>query len=312
MKQIPFQAMNGRSVPAVVVGCMRQAGFSDNPFSPERMLAFIRSALENGAFYFDHADIYGMGRAEEVFGKALALDASIRREDLILQSKCGIRNGFYDSSKEHILEAADGILKRLNTEYLDVLLLHRPDALAEPEEIAEAFDLLYDAGKVRYFGVSNYTPGQIRLLQSCVRQKLIVNQMECSIVHAGMISAGIEANMTTEGSVDHDGGILDFCRSSGILMQAWSPFQISLREGSFIDSGRYPALNDELAALAGQYGTTKSGIAAAWLLRHPAQMQVVVGTSREERLAEIIRAGEIRLTREEWYRLYRAAGHILP
>ena len=307
MKQIQIKAMNGREVPAVIVGCMRQAGFTDTPFSPERMLQFIRSALENGACYFDHADIYGIGRAEEVFGKALALDPSIRREDLILQSKCGIQNGFYDSSKEHILEAVDGILARLQTDYLDVLLLHRPDALIEPEEVAEVFDILEESGKVRYFGVSNYTPGQIKLLKTCVKQKIAINQMECSIVHAGMISAGIEANMTSEGSFDHDGGILDYCRKKKITMQAWSPFQISLREGSFIDSDRYPELNQALEEIAQAYGTTKTGIAAAWLLRHPAQMQVVVGSSKEERLVEVAAASEICLTRPEWYRLYKAA-----
>ena len=312
MKQIKIQSMNGREVPAVIVGCMRQAGFTDNPFSPEEMRAFIDKAVENDAIYFDHADIYGIGRAEEVFGKAMALDPAIRREDLILQSKCGIQNGFFDSSKEHILEAVDGILERLQTEYLDVLLLHRPDALIEPEEVAEAFDLLESSGKVRYFGVSNYTPGQIELLKTCVKQDLVFNQMECSIVHAGMITQGIEANMTTEGSFDHDGDILNYCRKNGITMQAWSPFQISLRAGSFIDNENYPELNEALADLAEAHGSTKTGIAAAWLLRHPAKMQVVVGTSRVERLAEVIRASGIELSRPEWYRLYKAAGHILP
>ena len=312
MKKIIVRGMNGREVPAVIVGCMRQAGFTDHPFTPEQMLDFIRKALDKGAYFFDHADIYGIGRAEETFGKALALDPGIHREDLILQSKCGIQNGFYDSSKEHILEAVDGSLKRLQTDYLDILLLHRPDALMEPEEVAEAFDILESSGKVRYFGVSNYTPGQIELLKTCVKQKIIINQMECSIVHAGMISSGIEANMTSEGSFDHDGDILNYCRKNEIVLQAWSPFQISLHEGSFIDHDAYEKLNEELSALAEKYGTTKTGIAAAWLLRHPAGMQVVVGMSKSERLAEVIDAGEIQLTRKEWYALYTAAGHILP
>ena len=309
MKQIQIKGMN---VPAVIVGCMRQAGFTDNPFTPEQMLDFIQKALENGACFFDHANIYGLGRAEEVFGKALKLDPSLQRENLIIQSKCGIANRYYDSSKEHILEAVDGILKRLQTDYLDILLLHRPDALVEPEEVAAAFDILSESGKVRNFGVSNYTPGQIELLKTCVTQPLIINQMECSVVHAGMISSGIEANLTSEGSFDHDGEILNYCRKNGITLQAWSPFQISLREGSFIDNDRYPELNKELDVLAEAYGSTKTGIAAAWLFRHPANMQVVVGTSRPERLKEVIEASEIRLTREEWYRLYLAAGHILP
>jgi len=311
MKKIVIRK-TGQTVPAVVIGCMRQAGFTDHPFSPQQMNRFIHTAVENGANYFDHADIYGFGRAETVFGEAMALSSSLRREDLILQSKCGIRQGCFDSSKEHILEAADGILQRLQTDYLDVLLLHRPDALIEPEEVAAAFDQLYNSGKVRHFGVSNYTPGQISLLQRYLEQELIINQMELSIVHSGMISFGIEANMTSRGSVDHDGGILDYCRLHDITMQNWSPFQISLNAGSFIDSPEYPELNEQLGELSEKYGTDKAGIAQAWLLRHPAGMQVVIGTSREERLVELIKASEIVLTREEWYALYLSAGNILP
>ena len=312
MKKVTLKKA-GLEVPAVVIGCMRQAGFTGNPFTPQEMNRFIHIAMENGANYFDHADVYGMGRAERVFGEALRLtDSSIRREDLIIQSKCGIRQGCYDSSREHILKSADGILERLQTDYLDVLLLHRPDALMEPEEVAAAFDQLHKAGKVRWFGVSNYTPGQIALLQRYLDQELVVNQMECSLVHSGMIASGIEANMTSPGSVDHDGGILDYCRLNDITMQAWSPFQISLRDGTFLDNPDYPELNELLGSLAEKYGTTKAGIAEAWLLRHPAGMQVLIGTSKESRLAELIRASEITLTREEWYSLYLSAGHILP
>ena len=302
-----------QTVPAVVIGCMRQAGFSDDPFTPQQMNHFIHTAVENGANYFDHADIYGLGRSESVFGEALKLSgASLKRDQLILQSKCGIRRGCYDSSKKHILEAVDGILNRLQTDYLDVLLLHRPDALIEPEEVAEAFDQLYETGKVRNFGVSNYTPGQIALLQKYLKQELIINQMECSIVHSGMITFGIEANMTSDGSVDHDGGILDYCRLHDITLQAWSPFQISLKGGTFIDNSDYPELNAKLEELAEKYSTDKAGIALAWLLRHPAGMQVLVGTSKEERLVRLIQASEITLSHDEWYELYLSAGHILP
>ena len=312
MKKIKIRK-TGQEVPALIVGCMRQAGFTDQPFDAQQMNHFIHTAVENGANYFDHADIYGMGRSESVFGEALALSgASLKREDLIIQSKCGIRRGFFDSSRDHILEAVDGILQRLQMEYLDVLLLHRPDALIEPEEVAEAFDKLYHDGKVRHFGVSNYTPGQIALLQKYVEQELVINQMECSIVHAGMITFGIEANMKTPGSVDHDGGILDYCRLHDITLQAWSPFQISLHDGSFIDSPEYPELNEKLEEAAGKYGTDKAGIALAWLLRHPVGMQVLAGTSKEERLVSMIKASEIVLSREEWYAIYLAAGNILP
>ncbi len=311
MKTIKMRGFD-REVPAVVVGCMRQAGFTDKPFDPARMARFIRFAQERGANFFDHADIYGIGRAEQVFGDAMKLDPGIRREDLIIQSKCGLARGYYDSSKAHILEAVDGILSRLQTDYLDVLLLHRPDALIQPEEVAEAFDILEQAGKVRNFGVSNYTPGQIRLLKKCVKQELIANQMEFSIVHSGMVAAGMEANMRTDGSFDHDGGVLDFCRLEDITIQAWSPFQIALHDGPFIGNPDYPELNTALNELAEKYGTTPTGIAAAWILRHPANMQVIAGTAREERLGEIIAASGICLERPEWYRLYLAAGHILP
>ena len=218
MKKITIKGMN-EQVPALVVGCMRQAGFTDKPFSPEQMNHFIHTAVENGANFFDHADIYGLGNAEKVFGQALAGDSSIRREDLIIQDKCGIQRGYYDSSKEHIIEAVEGSLKNLQTDYLDILLLHRPEALFEPEEVAEAFDILHKAGKVKYFGVSNYRSRQIDLLQKYTDQKLIVNQMELSIVHSGMIAQGMEANMTTINASDRDGQILDYCRYNDITAE---------------------------------------------------------------------------------------------
>ena len=299
-------------VPSVLVGCMRQAGFTDKPFTPQEMNAFIHAALELGACWFDHADIYGGGRAETVFGEAWAQDASIRREDLILQSKCGVRGWGYDSSRDYILTAADNSLRRLKTEYLDLLVLHRPDALIEPEEVAEAFSRLKSAGKVRFFGVSNYTVGQLKLLQHYVEQPLIVDQVEFSLAHACLVSSGIEMNMATVGGADRDGGLLDYCRLHDITIQTWSPFQIGLWDGTFIGNADYPELNKLLEELAGKYGTSPTGIAAAWILRHPARMQLVAGTSSSERLKEIVEAGEITLSREEWYRLYKAAGHEIP
>ncbi len=311
MKKRKIKGFPGE-VPAVLVGCMRQAGSTGHPFTPKDMNAFIHAALEMGANWFDHADIYGGGRSESVFGEAWSQDTSIRREDMILQSKCGICRWGYDASREHILSAVDGILERLRTEYLDVLLLHRPDALVEPEEVAEAFSRLRREGKVRFFGVSNHTPGQIALLQRYADQPLLIDQMEFSLVHAGMVSAGIEANMTTEGGVDRDGGVLDYCRLHDITVQTWSPFQIGLREGTFLGNPAYPELNRLLEELGEKYATSPTGIAAAWVLRHPAGMQLISGTGRRERLAEIVAAGEITLSREDWYALYKAAGHPIP
>ncbi len=311
MRKIRIHGME-KEVPAVIVGCMRQAGFTNDPFSPERMNRFIHTALDHGANFFDHADIYGMGRAESVFGRALAMDPSIHREDLIIQSKCGLSRGCFDLSRDYILNAVNGILERLGTEYLDMLLLHRPDALMEPEEVAEAFSRLHGSGKVRHFGVSNFTPGQIALLKRYVDQPLAVDQLELSVVHCGMIASGIEANLTSDGAFDRDGGVLDYCRLNDITIQAWSPMQIGMREGTFLGSGRYPELNRVLEELAEKYAVTPGGIACAWILRHPADMQVVVGTTDETRLVQAIEASKVRLTRPEWYRLYTAGGHFLP
>lgn len=297
----------GREMPAVVVGCMRLAGKNC-----DEMQRFIHAAQDLGATYFDHADIYGGGQSEMIFGQAMAADPSIRREDLFLQSKCGIRKGFFDFSKEYILSSVDGILQRLQTDYLDCLLLHRPDALVEPEEVAAAFDQLHKSGKVRYFGVSNHSPMQMELLKTCVQQPLIINQLQFSIPVSNMVAAGLEVNMTTAGSFNRDGSVLDYSRLNKITIQAWSPFQMENWQGCFIDSEKFPELNREMAALAEKYGVTKTTIATAWILRHPANMQVVSGTASEKRLQEIIDAEKVRLTREEWYRLYLAAGHILP
>jgi len=294
-------------VPAVVVGCMR---FGD--MDGKQMNAFLHAALEQGAYFFDHADIYAGGKSEEIFGKALKEDSSIKREDLIIQSKCGIRKGFYDSSKAYILESVDGILRRLQTDYLDVLLIHRPDALAEPEEIAEAFDQLERSGKVRHFGVSNHKPMQIELLKRWVKQPLIMNQLQFSIPVSNMVANGMEVNMETAGSIDRDGSVLDYSRLHDMTIQAWSPFQMPGWQGCFLGNEAYAELNEQLEILAEKYGVSTTTIAAAWILRHPAEMQLIAGTTNPNRLKEIIAAGDIRLTREEWYRLYLAAGHPLP
>lgn len=297
----------GLTVPVIAVGCMRIGGMEQ-----KQRAAYLAACLENGLNFFDHADIYGKGTCEQLFSEAQK-EIGAKREDVILQSKCGIRPGRYDFSKEHILSSVDGILKRLHTDYLDVLLLHRPDALAEPEEVAEAFEMLSQSGKVRHFGVSNHRPYQIELLQKYVKQPLCVNQMQFSLPFSTMVAAGMEANMLTQGAVDRDGGILDYCRLHDITMQAWSPFQYGFFEGVFVgNTEKYPELNKELDALAEQYHATPTAIAAAWILRHPAKIQLIAGTTNQERLKEIIQGSEITLSREEWYRLYLAAGHILP
>lgn len=297
----------GRQVPEIVVGCMRLG-----ELSREEMNHYLHTAVENGAYYFDHADIYGAGKSEEIFGEAMKGDSSLKREDMIIQSKCGIRKGFYDFSKEYILQSVDGSLKRLQTDYLDVLLLHRPDALMEPEEVAEAFDELEKSGKVRCFGVSNHRPLQIELLKKCVKQELIINQLQFSIPVSNLVAGGLEVNMETAGSADRDGSVLEYCRLKDITIQAWSPFQMGDWKGCFIGADSYKELNQELERLADKYNASTTTVAASWILRHPAKMQVVAGTANEDRLKQIMEAGEITLTREEWYKLYLSAGHILP
>lgn len=306
MKQIRLGSSN-IEVPAIAVGCMRMSGLS-----VQEAESYTLSCMEKGLNFFDHADIYGGGKCEEIFGQVLQNQPGLR-EKMFIQSKCGIIPGkMYDLSKEYILNSVDGILERLHTDHLDMLLLHRPDALVEPEEVAEAFDKLQSAGKVLHFGVSNQNPMQMKLLQKYMTQPILVNQLQFSIPVSNMVAAGMEVNMTTEGSINRDGSVLDYCRLNDITVQAWSPFQKPNWGGLFLDSEDYAELNQTLEEIASNYGATKTMIAAAWILRHPAQMQLIAGSMKESRMEEIAKAAEIKLTREEWYRIYLSAGHILP
>lgn len=306
MKLIPL-GKSGLQVPAVALGCMRI-----KDVSAKEAEQLVETSLELGCNFFDHADIYGRGECESFFADVIHMSPSVR-EKIILQSKCGIVSGvMYDFSKEHILTSVDGILSRLKTEYLDVLVLHRPDALMEPEEVAEAFDILQASGKVRHFGVSNQKASQMKLLQKYIKQPLVTDQLQFSLTNASMIQSGMEVNMTTDGAVDRDDSVLDYCRLNDITIQTWSPFQYGFFEGIFLNNDKFPKLNKELDELAAKYGVTNTTIAAAWILRHPAKMQLIAGTTKASRLAQICRAADITLTREEWYRLYLAAGHILP
>lgn len=290
----------------VALGCMRMADLSKTDANK-----VINTALENGIDFFDHADIYGGGKSEEVFANAIDMNATVR-EKMILQSKCGIRQGFFDFSKEHIISSVEGSLKRLKTDYLDTLLLHRPDTLFEPEEVAAAFTELEKSGKVRHFGVSNQNPGQIELLKKYVEQDLIANQLQFSIMHTGMIDSGLNVNMTINPSIDRDGGILEYSRLNNMTIQAWSPFQYGFFEGVFLDNDKFPELNRVIDKIAAEKGVTNSAIAVAWIQRHPAKFQTVVGTMNPGRITDIAKASDIILSREEWYEIYRAAGNQLP
>ena len=293
-------------VPNIAIGCMRI-----NSIEPQKAEAFVQKSLDLGANFFDHADIYGGGECEKIFAEAVHMSPLVR-DKIILQSKCGIRSGMFDFSKEHILSSVDAILKRLKTEYLDVLLLHRPDALVEPEEVAAAFDQLEQSGKVRHFGVSNQKPMQIKLLQKYVKQPIVANQLQLSITNATMIGNGLEVNMLTDNAVDRDGSILDFCRLNDITIQPWSPLQFGFFEGVFLDNDKYPKLNLTINQIAEKYNVKNTTIAIAWLLRHPANMQPVIGTMNLDRLEDFCKASETYLTREEWYQIYISAGNQLP
>jgi predicted oxidoreductase len=290
----------------IALGCMRSSGLS-----PQEMLTLIKTAVDGGINFFDHADIYADGESEVRFAEALALEPGLR-EQLIVQTKCGIRRGSFDFSKEHILRSVDGSLERLGTDHVDVLLLHRPDALVEPEEVAEAFTQLESQGKVLHFGVSNQNPMQIELLSRYVTQPILFNQLQFSITNTGMIDSGINVNMEIDASVNRDGSILDYCRLKDITIQPWSPFQYGFFEGVFLDNDKFPELNARIDEIAEKYGVPNTAIAIAWILRHPARMQPIVGTTKASRVADICKASDVRLTREEWYQIYLAAGNKLP
>ena len=305
-----FNVVNGpKNVPAIILGCMRIPNLS-----VKEAESVISTSLGLGINFFDHATCYGNGEAETRFGDAFS-NIGIKREDIFIQSKCGLcfdRNEF-DWTRENILTSVDAILKRLKTDYLDSLLLHRPDLIFEPEQVAEAFDILFTSGKVRHFGVSNVPALQMELLRKYVKQPLVYNQLQFSLEQSQLIDQALYVNnLTTERSIDRDNGTLDYCRLNDITIQAWSPLQKGFFKGCFVDDPELPKLNKALGEVAGKYGVSKTAIAIAWILRHPAKMQAIVGTMNPEHLRDIATAGDITLTHNEWYKLYLASGKMLP
>lgn len=294
-------------VSRIALGCMRIA--EKNIAEIEEL---IKAALNEGINFFDHADIYGGGQSEELFGEVLKRNPELR-EKMIIQTKCAIVPGKrYDFSKEHIITSVEKSLQRLQTDHVEILLLHRPDALCDPQEVAEAFDELYAKGMVKYFGVSNHTPLQIQLIQKYTQHPIIINQLQLSIVHSVMIDSGLNMNMKESWAQDKDGGVLDYCRLNDITIQPWSVVQASWAEGTFLNNPHYQELNNILQKLADEYHTNKSAIAIAWLLRHPAHMQPIIGSTSIKHLKESCQAINITLTRQQWYDLYLASGKPLP
>ncbi|HEL2041291.1 TPA: aldo/keto reductase [Streptococcus suis] len=296
----------GLEVSRIGLGCMRMANLTE-----QETAKVLDTVVGQGINFFDHADIYGGGESEIRFAQGAKL-AGLKREDLLIQSKCGIRKGYFDFSKEYILESVDGILKRLETEYLDVLALHRPDALMEAEEVAEAFYLLKKAGKVHHFGVSNQNIYQMELLQSYLDQPLAVNQLQLSPAHTPLIDAGLHVNMKDDAATMRDGGLIDYCQLKKITIQAWSPFLIDLQRGIFANHPDYALLNQTIGEIAERYHVSHETIVVAWILRHPAKIQTIVGSMNPDRLTKIAQASTITLSRPEWYEIYRSAGNILP
>lgn len=296
----------GIEVPRIALGCMRMASLSE-----QEAARVLETAVGQGINFFDHADIYGGGESEVRFAQAAKM-VGTRREDIFLQSKCGIRKGYFDFSKDYILESVDGILRRLDTDYLDVLVLHRPDALMEVEEVAEAFYKLKKEGKVHHFGVSNQNIYQMKLLQSYLEQPLAVNQLQLSPAHTPLIDAGLHVNMKDDAATMRDGGLIDYCQLKKITIQAWSPFLIDLQQGVFDNHLDYVALNQTIRKIAEHYYVSHETIVVAWILRHPAKIQTIVGSMNPEHLTKIAQVKQIELTRPEWYEIYRSAGNILP
>ena len=296
----------------IILGLMRI-----NKLNIEEAEHIVLYSYENGVNYYDNADIYADGRCEELFGQVLDRHKDIR-DKIIVQSKCGIvhndkgHNVAFDFSYDHIIKSVDTSLLRMKTDYLDVLLLHRPDALMEPCEVARAFDDLEKSGKVRSFGVSNQNPYQTELLKTCVKQELKINQVQLSITDCGMIAQGLNTNMSNKPSYVHDGGIYEYSRLNDITIQAWSPIQYGFFEGVFLNDPKFEELNKTLQKYAEKYNVEKSAIAFAWILRLPAKTQVITGSTYVKHLEDLFKAREVKLTREEWYDIYMSAGHSLP
>lgn len=308
MKYISF-GQQQRELSTIVLGMMRIKNMT-----LAQVEELVETALSVGINAFDLADIYGRGKCEEILGQVLSKRPDLRQQ-MWIQSKCGIRMEeftYFDFSKEHILRSVDSILQRLQVDHLDSLLLHRPDALMEPEEVAEAFDCLSREGKVLDFGVSNQNPMMIELLKTKVQQPLVTNQLQLSAAFTPGFEAGFHVNMENSAAMVRDGSIFEYCHAKDMVIQAWSVLQYGYFEGVFVGHEKFAPLNQVLNRLAIQYETSPANIAIAWVLRYPAKIQAIIGTTKPSRLLEAATASDIYLTRKEWYEIYLAAGNTLP
>jgi predicted oxidoreductase len=323
MKPIPLQK-RGINASQLVLGCMRMGGgWDQSPITEEHYREgreAVEAALQIGINMFDHADIYTAGKAERVFAQVLKERPGLR-EQIIIQSKCGIRFADdtnphrFDFSEGHILSSVDGILERLGIEYLDILLLHRPDPLVEPEEVASALRRLKESGKVRHFGVSNMSQGQIKLLQAYCDEPFVANQLEMSLLKHGFVDTAVSVNQETARDNVFPEGTMEFCRLENIQLQSWGPLAQGRYSGRALESESESVVNTAklVQQLANEKSTTAEAIVLAWLMTHPAGIQPVIGTINTERIRACKDANELRLSREEWYALYRSSrGSNLP
>lgn len=307
MKKIPLGKTN-MEVSEVALGCMRMADMS-----VEAASVVVKTALDEGINFFDHADMYGKGKSELVFGEVLKR-LGVDRESIYIQSKCGIdvENGTFNYEKQYILDCVEGILKRLQTDYIDVLLLHRGDALVDPKEVSEAFNILKASGKVRHFGVSNHSGMMIDLLNKYLDVELVANQVQMSIMHTPSIDYALNFNNRSALGTDHAAGMIEHARIHDMTLQAWSPFYAGYFEAVFVDNPDYPVINEAMEKIANKYGVSKEAVAVAWISRHPAQIQTLIGSMNSDRIKRICKVRDFRLTHTEWYDLYKAAGNTLP
>ena len=309
MKYVEF-GKDKKSVSKVILGLMRTSSMPVDALSN-----LCNTALDSGINFFDTADCYANGGAEELLGRVFEANPSLRSK-VFLQSKCGIRNQdgitWYDFSKEHIINSVNASLSRLKTDYLDSLLLHRPDVLMEGEEIAEAFKVLYDSGKVLNFGFSNCNPSTLEFVSKYTPYKICANQVQFSPCHTPMIDSIVQTNMKWDGSIMRDGGILEYCRLNDIAVQAWSTMQYGFFEGVYLNNEKFPDLNRVLYRIAGEKQVPATAVALAWILRYPGKTQAVIGTTNLERIKDSSKACDFELSRKEWYEIYQAAGNRLP
>lgn len=295
-----------RKVSVIGLGCMRM-----DELNPTQVDRVVKTSIDAGINFFDHADIYGDGECEKLFATVLKKDPDLR-DNIFIQSKCAIRDGLYDFSRDYILRSVDGILSRLGADHIDCLLLHRPDALMDLDDVQQAFSRLHEEGKVLSFGVSNMNRFQMELLQSGVSFPIAADQIQMSLAHTPLIDEGINVNTMFDGAVTRSSGTLEYCRLKGIIVQTWSPLQKGFFDGCFLGDPEYEKLNQFLDRLADKYNVKSDAVAYAWLLRYPARMQVIAGTMNTEHIVSAAKAADIDMTREEWYELYRAAGNELP